>query len=151
MQATNGGIHVIYIRAILFKIFALILLLLLLICQMSLDRQLELRKQSRLCLQLGKSCVGQQSLRTLSKYKQNNNNPLFYHVTYIVSITYLSYILSIIICKSNRLNLTFWDTWATMWDPYTSKRQKIDHLVVILQLGKVKYWDGKFVVLFHYY
>ncbi|PWA89927.1 hypothetical protein CTI12_AA105390 [Artemisia annua] len=48
--------------------------------------------------------------------------------------------------ESNRLNLTFWDAWASMWDQYASKRQKIDHLVVILQLGKVKYWDGSAAV-----
>ncbi|KAL6513803.1 hypothetical protein OROMI_034502 [Orobanche minor] len=44
--------------------------------------------------------------------------------------------------EANRLNLTFWDKWATMWDQYANKRDAIDHLVVILQLGKVKYWDG---------
>ncbi|GJY29162.1 replication protein A 70 kDa DNA-binding subunit B [Tanacetum coccineum] len=42
----------------------------------------------------------------------------------------------------NRLDLTFWDTWASMWDPYANKRDAIEHLVMILQLGKVKYWDG---------
>ncbi|GJT27693.1 replication protein A 70 kDa DNA-binding subunit B [Tanacetum coccineum] len=41
-----------------------------------------------------------------------------------------------------RLDLTFWDTWASMWDPYINKREAIEHLVIILQLGKVKYWDG---------
>lgn len=48
-----------------------------------------------------------------------------------------------LIYRSNHLNLTFWDTWASMWDQYASKRESIGHLVVILQLGKVKYWDGK--------
>ncbi|GJT06052.1 replication protein A 70 kDa DNA-binding subunit B [Tanacetum coccineum] len=43
----------------------------------------------------------------------------------------------------NRLDLTFWDTWASMWDPYANKRDAIEHLVMILQLGKVKYWDGR--------
>lgn len=45
--------------------------------------------------------------------------------------------------RGEPLNLTFWDAWATMWDKYASKRDSIEHLVVILQLGKVKYWDGK--------
>nr|GEX83708.1 hypothetical protein [Tanacetum cinerariifolium] len=40
------------------------------------------------------------------------------------------------------LDLTFWDTWASMWDPYSNKRDAIEHLVMILQPGKVKYWDG---------
>ncbi|GJY08030.1 replication protein A 70 kDa DNA-binding subunit B [Tanacetum coccineum] len=38
-----------------------------------------------------------------------------------------------------RLDLTFWDTWASMWDPYANKCEAIEHLVIILQLGKVKY------------
>ncbi|GJS94630.1 replication protein A 70 kDa DNA-binding subunit B [Tanacetum coccineum] len=42
----------------------------------------------------------------------------------------------------NRLDFTFWDTWASMWDQYANKRDAIKHLVIILQLGKVKYWDG---------
>ncbi|GJZ71533.1 replication protein A 70 kDa DNA-binding subunit B [Tanacetum coccineum] len=42
----------------------------------------------------------------------------------------------------NRLDLTFWDTWASMWGPYANKRDAIEHLVMILQLCKVKYWDG---------
>ncbi|GJY07379.1 replication protein A 70 kDa DNA-binding subunit B [Tanacetum coccineum] len=42
----------------------------------------------------------------------------------------------------NRLDFTFWDTWASMWDQYANKRDVIEHLVIILQLGKVKYWDG---------
>ncbi|GJY55916.1 replication protein A 70 kDa DNA-binding subunit B [Tanacetum coccineum] len=42
----------------------------------------------------------------------------------------------------NRLDFTFWDTWASMWDQYANKRDTIEHLVIILQLGKVKYWDG---------
>ncbi|GJY51524.1 replication protein A 70 kDa DNA-binding subunit B [Tanacetum coccineum] len=37
----------------------------------------------------------------------------------------------------NRLNFTFWDTWASMWDQYANKRDAIEHLVIILQPGKV--------------
>ncbi|GJZ36246.1 replication protein A 70 kDa DNA-binding subunit B [Tanacetum coccineum] len=46
----------------------------------------------------------------------------------------------------SRLDLTFWDTWASMWDQYATKRDTIKHLVIILQLGKVKYWDGILVI-----
>ena len=49
---------------------------------------------------------------------------------------------SISLYRGEPLNLTFWDAWATMWDQYASKRDSIGHCVVILQLGKVKYWDG---------
>ncbi|GJW88657.1 replication protein A 70 kDa DNA-binding subunit B [Tanacetum coccineum] len=31
----------------------------------------------------------------------------------------------------NRLDLTFWDTWASMWDPYANKRYAIEHLVYL--------------------
>ncbi|GKB84698.1 replication protein A 70 kDa DNA-binding subunit B [Tanacetum coccineum] len=33
-------------------------------------------------------------------------------------------------------------TWANMWDEYAIKRDELGHVVFILQLGKVKYWDG---------
>ncbi|GKB90992.1 replication protein A 70 kDa DNA-binding subunit B [Tanacetum coccineum] len=42
----------------------------------------------------------------------------------------------------NRLDFTFWKTWASMWDQYANKHDTIEHLVIILQLGKVRYWDG---------
>ncbi|GJV12558.1 Clp protease regulatory subunit ClpX1, mitochondrial isoform X2 [Tanacetum coccineum] len=44
--------------------------------------------------------------------------------------------------KSNQLDCTFWDQWANMWDEYAVKRDELGHVVFILQLGKVKYWDG---------
>ncbi|GJX66013.1 replication protein A 70 kDa DNA-binding subunit B [Tanacetum coccineum] len=44
--------------------------------------------------------------------------------------------------ESNQLDCIFWENWATMWDEYAQKRNKLSHLVFILQLGKVKYWDG---------
>ncbi|GJZ70135.1 replication protein A 70 kDa DNA-binding subunit B, partial [Tanacetum coccineum] len=31
----------------------------------------------------------------------------------------------------NRLDFTFWDTWASMWDQYANKRDAIEHLVII--------------------
>nr|GEU48937.1 zf-CCHC domain-containing protein/UBN2 domain-containing protein [Tanacetum cinerariifolium] len=43
---------------------------------------------------------------------------------------------------SNQLDCTFSDHWANMWDEYTQKRNELGHVVFILQLGKVKYWDG---------
>ncbi|GJS94499.1 replication protein A 70 kDa DNA-binding subunit B [Tanacetum coccineum] len=42
----------------------------------------------------------------------------------------------------NRLDFTFWDNWATMWDEYAMDREALGHVVFILQLGKVNYWDG---------
>ncbi|GJS98211.1 replication protein A 70 kDa DNA-binding subunit B [Tanacetum coccineum] len=36
----------------------------------------------------------------------------------------------------SRLDLTFWDTWASIWDQYATKHDEIEHLVIILQLGK---------------
>ncbi|GJQ89676.1 putative PIF1 DNA helicase/replication protein A1-like protein [Tanacetum coccineum] len=44
--------------------------------------------------------------------------------------------------EGNRLDFTFWDNWATMWDEYAMNREALGHVVFILQLGKVKYWDG---------
>ncbi|GKB10199.1 replication protein A 70 kDa DNA-binding subunit B [Tanacetum coccineum] len=44
--------------------------------------------------------------------------------------------------ESNQLDCTFWDQWANMWDEYALKRDELGHVVFILQLGKVKYWDG---------
>ncbi|GJZ80919.1 replication protein A 70 kDa DNA-binding subunit B, partial [Tanacetum coccineum] len=44
--------------------------------------------------------------------------------------------------ESNQLDCTFWDHWANMWDEYAQKRNELGHVVFILQLGKVKYWDG---------
>nr|GEW51111.1 plant OB fold protein [Tanacetum cinerariifolium] len=44
--------------------------------------------------------------------------------------------------KSNQLDCTFWDHWVNMWDEYAQKRNELGHVVFILQLGKVKYWDG---------
>nr|GEY03024.1 nucleic acid-binding, OB-fold protein [Tanacetum cinerariifolium] len=38
--------------------------------------------------------------------------------------------------ESNQLDCTFWDHWATMWDKYAQKRNKLGHMVFILQLGK---------------
>ncbi|KAL6531005.1 hypothetical protein OROHE_014487 [Orobanche hederae] len=44
--------------------------------------------------------------------------------------------------ESNQLDCTFWDNWATLWDEYAQKRESMGHVVFILQLGKVNYWDG---------
>ncbi|GJT38070.1 replication protein A 70 kDa DNA-binding subunit B [Tanacetum coccineum] len=44
--------------------------------------------------------------------------------------------------ESNQLDCIFWDQWVNMWDEYAVKRDELGHVVFILQLGKVKYWDG---------
>ncbi|GJV43386.1 replication protein A 70 kDa DNA-binding subunit B [Tanacetum coccineum] len=41
--------------------------------------------------------------------------------------------------NGNRLDFTFWDTWAALWDQYANKYESIEHLVMIVQLAKVKY------------
>ncbi|GJV15048.1 replication protein A 70 kDa DNA-binding subunit B [Tanacetum coccineum] len=48
--------------------------------------------------------------------------------------------------ESNQLDCTFWDHWATMWDEYALKHNKLGHVVFILQLGKVKYWNGALAI-----
>ncbi|GKD50015.1 replication protein A 70 kDa DNA-binding subunit B, partial [Tanacetum coccineum] len=48
--------------------------------------------------------------------------------------------------ESNQLDCTFWDHWATMWDEYVLKHNKLGHTVFILQLGKVKYWNGALAI-----
>nr|GEV79424.1 hypothetical protein [Tanacetum cinerariifolium] len=44
--------------------------------------------------------------------------------------------------ESNKLDCTFWDHWANMWDEYALKRDELGHVMFILQLGKLKDWDG---------
>ncbi|GJU21851.1 replication protein A 70 kDa DNA-binding subunit B [Tanacetum coccineum] len=48
--------------------------------------------------------------------------------------------------EGNRLDFTFWDNWATIWDEYAMNREAMGHVVFILQLCKVKYWDGTPVI-----
>ncbi|GJY07622.1 replication protein A 70 kDa DNA-binding subunit B, partial [Tanacetum coccineum] len=43
--------------------------------------------------------------------------------------------------EGNRLDFTFWDNWATIWDEYAMNPEAMGHVVFILQLCKVKYWD----------
>ncbi|GKD16785.1 replication protein A 70 kDa DNA-binding subunit B, partial [Tanacetum coccineum] len=38
--------------------------------------------------------------------------------------------------ESNQLDCTFWDHWVNMWEEYAFKRDKLGHVVFILQLGK---------------
>ncbi|GJU18788.1 replication protein A 70 kDa DNA-binding subunit B, partial [Tanacetum coccineum] len=48
--------------------------------------------------------------------------------------------------EGNRLDFTFWDNWATIWDEYAMNPEAMGHVVFILQLCKVKYWDGTPVI-----
>nr|GEV63217.1 replication protein A 70 kDa DNA-binding subunit B [Tanacetum cinerariifolium] len=48
--------------------------------------------------------------------------------------------------EGNRLDFTFWDNWATIWDEYAMNHEAMVHVVFILQLYKVKYWDGTPVI-----
>nr|GEZ46989.1 hypothetical protein [Tanacetum cinerariifolium] len=42
------------------------------------------------------------------------------------------------------LDMLLQDSQANMWDEYAQKRNELGHVVFILQLGKVKYWDGRY-------
>nr|GEW78568.1 uncharacterized protein [Tanacetum cinerariifolium] len=44
--------------------------------------------------------------------------------------------------ESNQLDCILWDHWVNMWDEYAQKRNELGHIIFILQLGKVKSWDG---------
>ncbi|GJT44621.1 replication protein A 70 kDa DNA-binding subunit B [Tanacetum coccineum] len=45
--------------------------------------------------------------------------------------------------ESLRLECTFWDNWALMWNEYSDKLDEVGHLDILLILGKVKYWNNK--------
>ncbi|GJX92630.1 replication protein A 70 kDa DNA-binding subunit B [Tanacetum coccineum] len=45
--------------------------------------------------------------------------------------------------EGERIDLTFWDSWAKKWDAYADKLDTIGHIDVMLLLGKVKYWNSK--------
>jgi hypothetical protein len=47
-------------------------------------------------------------------------------------------------CRCYRLDCTFWDNWALMWNEYDKRLDDIGHLDIVLMLGKIKYWDSKF-------
>ncbi|GKD25141.1 replication protein A 70 kDa DNA-binding subunit B, partial [Tanacetum coccineum] len=53
--------------------------------------------------------------------------------------------------KSNQLDCTFWNHWVNMWDEYAIKRDELGHVIFILQLGKMKYWDGMYLHVKIYY
>ncbi|GJT29014.1 DNA helicase PIF1, ATP-dependent [Tanacetum coccineum] len=44
--------------------------------------------------------------------------------------------------EGERINLTFWDSWANKWNEYTEKFDTVGHIDVMLMLGKVKYWNN---------
>ncbi|GKC98549.1 replication protein A 70 kDa DNA-binding subunit B [Tanacetum coccineum] len=41
--------------------------------------------------------------------------------------------------QSLRLECTFWDKWALMWNEYVDKLDEVGHLDFVLMLGKIKY------------
>ncbi|GKD74752.1 replication protein A 70 kDa DNA-binding subunit B, partial [Tanacetum coccineum] len=45
--------------------------------------------------------------------------------------------------QSLRLECTFWDKWALMWNEYAEKLDEVGHLDFVLMLGKIKYWNNK--------
>ncbi|PWA42530.1 replication protein A 70 kDa DNA-binding subunit B [Artemisia annua] len=53
--------------------------------------------------------------------------------------------------EGNQLECCFFDGVADKFNQCTSKRESSGHVVVIVQLGKVKYWNGKPSVGLHLY
>ncbi|GJX09750.1 replication protein A 70 kDa DNA-binding subunit B [Tanacetum coccineum] len=45
--------------------------------------------------------------------------------------------------QSLRLECTFWDTWAHMWNEYAKKLDEVGHLDFVMILGKIRYWNNK--------
>ncbi|GJV21693.1 replication protein A 70 kDa DNA-binding subunit B [Tanacetum coccineum] len=43
--------------------------------------------------------------------------------------------------EGERIDLTFWDSWDKKWNEYAKNLDNIDHIDVMLVLGKVKYWN----------
>ncbi|GJW93394.1 replication protein A 70 kDa DNA-binding subunit B [Tanacetum coccineum] len=41
--------------------------------------------------------------------------------------------------ESLRVECTFWDNWALMWNEYANKLDQVGHLDFVLLLGKIKY------------
>lgn len=46
------------------------------------------------------------------------------------------------ICRGDRLECCFFDAMADMFVSYASNRENAGHVVLIVQLAKVKYWKG---------
>ncbi|GKB36119.1 replication protein A 70 kDa DNA-binding subunit B [Tanacetum coccineum] len=45
--------------------------------------------------------------------------------------------------QSLRIECTFWDKWALMWNEYAEKLDEVGHLDFVLMLAKIKYWNNK--------
>ncbi|PWA35595.1 nucleic acid-binding, OB-fold protein [Artemisia annua] len=45
--------------------------------------------------------------------------------------------------ESHQIECTFFDNWSDMFNDITDNRESIGHVVIILQLAKVKYWNDK--------
>ncbi|PWA83508.1 nucleic acid-binding, OB-fold protein [Artemisia annua] len=45
--------------------------------------------------------------------------------------------------ESHPLECTFFDNWADMFNDINDNRESLGHVVIILQLAKVKYWNEK--------
>ncbi|GKA06310.1 replication protein A 70 kDa DNA-binding subunit B, partial [Tanacetum coccineum] len=48
--------------------------------------------------------------------------------------------------ESLRLECTFWDSFALMWNEYANKLDQVGHLDFVLILGKIKYWNNKLAI-----
>ncbi|GKC50532.1 replication protein A 70 kDa DNA-binding subunit B, partial [Tanacetum coccineum] len=44
--------------------------------------------------------------------------------------------------SSERIDLTFWDSWAKKWNQYAEKLETIGRIDLMLMLGKVKFWNN---------
>ncbi|GJT53949.1 replication protein A 70 kDa DNA-binding subunit B, partial [Tanacetum coccineum] len=93
-------------------------------------------------------------LDTNEEYKENNFVDVIGTVVRIGEIVAVNSIGSKMIRRAvviedeegERIDLTFWDSWAKKWNEYAEKLDSIDHIDVMLVLGKVKYWNDVPVV-----
>ncbi|PWA55887.1 Cyanidin-3-O-glucoside 2-O-glucuronosyltransferase [Artemisia annua] len=49
--------------------------------------------------------------------------------------------------ESQQLQCTFFDNWSDMFNDITDNRESIGHVVIVLQLAKVKYWNVIFAIV----
>ena len=56
---------------------------------------------------------------------------------------YTFYIIYVIFNSGIQLQCCFFDAWASKFDKLHEQREKVGHVVMILQLAKVSYFGGK--------
>lgn len=66
---------------------------------------------------------------------------------YIIHFSRIKPLLILINCefhcnRSHPLECTFFDNWPDMFNDINDNRESLGHVAIILQLAKVKYWNG---------